>query len=465
MIRHIEPMRSADRPERPTPSVSEPSRLPVGMPSASSKLPDSWRNRLARLLRSLAVLLVLTMPNLSGATEVYMTGIDLHTLGRLVFGELKKSSYEIPDELAQAKTVSVRWLEVDKHDPVKRYRQLVEQVGYTVEFADGIYRVVPRVAKSEVYTSKNRTLTDIVDMLAGFPGVSVASSSKSVPGAKSEKTGDLVKASSDRSLESVVISGFPDRLRAWKDAAKALDVVPESVQVRAAVFEVSLSKSEGSAVSLAGSLLPSVSKEASIGAQTSQGAFSLGVGGLTLTVSSLLSDQRFRLLSQPYLSVLSGRTARLAVGQKLPILSETSVSDSGRETQSVKYVDAGVVFDVTPTKWGDLWEVVIAQELSSVQSASGVAGNPIFSNRSVSSRLRAKQGEVIVLAGLDSVERSADRGKVGFFDLFGSSSTSQSRTQILLLIELESAAPDIVAQAKIEQQKREIESAELAAAE
>ena len=401
--------------------------------------------------------LVLSTALLGGpavASDVWMTGIDLHSLGRLVFGELVRSSYEIPDEVGDLKRVSVRWQAVEDMDVVGRYRQLLHSQGYTVEKRQGIYSIVKRQTVSEVFTVHNRSLTDVLDMMSGYPEVSVRSSS--LPGATAEKSGDLIKAGDSRSLESVVLTGYADKVAAWKKAASALDVIPESVEVRAAVFEVSLSRGDASAVDLAGSLVKGV-HDWSIGGDTSKGAFTLGIGGLTLTVSKLLTDQRFKLLSQPRVSVVSGNAARLTVGQKLPILSETTTTDGGRQTQSVKYVDGGVVLSVTPKKLGRLWEVDVSQELSSV-TASGVAGNPVFNNRAVSSKLRTMTGAVNVLAGLDTAQTIDDRSRSGFLGLFGSRDDSAARTQILILLELAEPLEGGLEKLRVEQAWRDLEA-------
>ncbi|MFT3847856.1 MAG: hypothetical protein QM739_04020 [Propionivibrio sp.] len=421
-----------------TPSVSEP-----------------WSA--SRLVFALLIVFALFCASPAVADDVYMTGIDLHSLGRLVFGEIKRASYEIPDELADLRRVSVKWLDVANTDVVTLYRRLLEKQGYTVEFRQGLYEVVTHTPKSQIYTAKNRKLTDILDMMAGFPGVSVRSAASGLPGSAVEKTGDLIKAGEDRALESVVLSGYPDALAAWTVEAEKLDVSPESVQVRAAVFEVTLSDSDSSSIGLAGQLLRT-NTDLSFGAQTSAGTFTFGIGGLSLTIKSLLADQRFKLISQPHLSVVSGQAARLAVGQKLPILTEKTTTDGGRESQSVKYVDAGVVLDVKPTKRGDQWELDIGQELSSVQTASGVAGNPIFSNRTVKSRLLTRLGEVNVLAGLDTAEQSKSTERNLFIDLFRGQEKSGARSQILLLIELQEPESGEEQKANIEDQRRQIDA-------
>lgn len=384
----------------------------------------------------LALFLFLLHSHFAGAVDVALTGVDLHTLGRVVFGELMAGSYELPDELADEKTVSVFWQGAAARDPVKMYRGLLEQRGYTVVESLGLYRVVRLMDSVVVYKAENRPLPEILNALSGYPGVRVRMSG-GAPGAETDKGGDLIKPGALRDLDSVVVAGRQERVNAWLDAARKIDRMPDAVQVKAAVFEVSLSDGETNALELAGRLLDAGGHRGSFGADVSKGAFSLGIGGLSLTVTSLARDARFKLLSEPYLSVTSGESARLAVGTKLPILTETTTSDAGRQTQSVRYVDAGVVLEVVPVKRGDSWELTISQELSSVQAVgSGVAGNPIFSTRGVKTKLRAALGEVKVLAGLDSIEQNGARSGVPFFRMFGRVEESRTRSQILLLVEL-----------------------------
>lgn len=399
------------------------------------------------MIKRLLLIAFIVLPTVVNSADVSLTGVDLHSLGRVVLGEVAQTSYELPDELAAEKTVSVYWKDLNEKDALRRYAALLVDRGYNLSKRGDVWRVVKAQNEYRVFTVHQVKMQYVLDSLSGFPGVSV-SAQRGMPGMEpasgaqqSTATGSgVVPTGEGRITDTVVINGPPAQLDAWLKHATALDQAPHSLQVKAAVFEVVLTDSDASAVDLAGALLFDGSARLSLGSDSKKGAVSVGFGTLALTVAKLRQDSRFKLLSEPYVAVQSGDSARLAVGTKLPVQSQISTSDSGRQTQSVQYVDSGVVLQVQPIKRGPDWEVSVTQELSSVQDAQGVAGNPIFNNRSISTKLRAQEGETKLLAGLDSTQNTVSKA-TGLFNWLNTTGTAKTRSQILILMQLGEVAP------------------------
>ena len=70
-----------------------------------------------------------------------------------------------------------------------------------------------------------------------------------------------------------------------------------------------------------------------------------------LVIDALSEITDVRVVSSPQLLVMDGGTARLHVGDQVPIITRTSSStatDDNRITNEIEYRDTGVTLDITP---------------------------------------------------------------------------------------------------------------------
>jgi len=218
-----------------------------------------------------------------------------------------------------------------------------------------------------------------------------------------------------------------------------LDVRAREVVVRAHVFEVGSTSSDGSAVTLALNLL----KGKLLGsASTGSFPYSLGVniGGIDVAFSILQSDGRFKVVSSPTLRIKNGEHGKLTVGSEVPVLGAVSVNSAGQALQSVEYRSSGVIFDLRPEVFEASIYLTIQEQVSSfVNTVSGVNGSPTLLKRELVSNLGVKSGEVIVLGGLEESRTTAARsGLPGFLSFLQSKSLEESRSEIILLLEARS---------------------------
>ena len=125
---------------------------------------------------------------------------------------------------------------------------------------------------------------------------------------------------------------------------------------------------------------------------------------VVLNALSAVTD--VRLVSTPKLLVLANQTAKLQVGNEVPIITQTS---SGTDTTSriintVIYRDTGVVLTVLP-RVGDHGRIFIdiQQEVSDVTpTTSSTIDSPTIQQRKFSTQVQVEDGQVISLGGLIS---------------------------------------------------------------
>ena len=153
-----------------------------------------------------------------------------------------------------------------------------------------------------------------------------------------------------------------------------------------------------------------------------------------------------RVLSSPNLLVLNNGTARLQVGDQVPIASQSSTSNlaPGAPTvNSINYKDTGVILTVTPrVNASGLVLIDVSEQVSQPNTtSSSTLNSPTISNRQVTSSLAVKDGQTIGLAGLINDNRQNGRSGLPWLQelpivgwLFGVRSNSITRTELLVLI-------------------------------
>ena len=113
-------------------------------------------------------------------------------------------------------------------------------------------------------------------------------------------------------------------------------------------------------------------------------------------------DNSGKVISRPTVSTMNGKKATINLSDRVPILKTTT--SNGDTTTSVDYEDVGIQMDVTPrinSKNGD-----VTMEISpKVSTITGWTENknvsaPQIATREVSTNIRCKSGDTIIIGGL-----------------------------------------------------------------
>jgi general secretion pathway protein D len=161
-----------------------------------------------------------------------------------------------------------------------------------------------------------------------------------------------------------------------------------------------------------------------------------------------LSDvTKVKVLSSPQLLVMDSEPAQLQVGKQVPILTSTSTGTlvAGAPTvNNVEYRPTGVILRVTPhisSRGGVTLD--ISQEVSDVTTpaANTTSDSPTFTDRLVRTRVSARDGQTIALAGLISDSVKDENSGIPFLKdiplistLTSSQNNTRDRTELLVLI-------------------------------
>jgi general secretion pathway protein D len=176
--------------------------------------------------------------------------------------------------------------------------------------------------------------------------------------------------------------------------------------------------------------------------------FSAAYGTLDshVVLQALSTLTTVRVLSSPNLLVLNNGTARLQVGDQVPIASQSSVSNlaPGAPTvNSINYKDTGVILNVTPrVNASGLVLLDISEEVSQPNvTSSSTLNSPTIAQRRVTSSLAVKDGQTIGLAGLITDSRTNAKSGLPWLQelpiigwLFGVREDLAKRTELLVLV-------------------------------
>lgn len=171
-----------------------------------------------------------------------------------------------------------------------------------------------------------------------------------------------------------------------------------------------------------------------------------GAGDQRLIVNALAGSNRATILSSPRVMARNGETARIQVGQEVPIITSQQTGVTGTTDgvlQTVQYRSTGVILSVKPSIFsGDRIDLDVSQEVSAAQSTvTGVDISPTISTRKVDTKLTLQHGSTVLLGGLIADGRTfGDSGVPGLKDipvigsLFKTDTRNTERTELVVLI-------------------------------
>jgi type IV pilus assembly protein PilQ len=159
---------------------------------------------------------------------------------------------------------------------------------------------------------------------------------------------------------------------------------------------------------------------------------------LTSMITALAQKGLSKLLSNPKVTTINNRTAKILVGQKIPYT--TSTVSVGGTTQQTNFLDVGVKLNVTPTINVDRKITLDVHPEVSLFIRADPAG-PVIGTREAQTTVIVANGETVVIGGLiteddrklgTQVPLLGDLPVIGF--LFRHQNNTKDRTELLVFL-------------------------------
>lgn len=299
--------------------------------------------------------------------------------------------------------------------------------------------------------------------LAGAPGGAPLApgedpSSRPPPPVRDEPTGGDKggpRIRADVPNNSLLVHATPRDYAKVEQVLQQIDIPPLQVLIEATIAEVVLSNELRYGVQyfvnsgqLGGILTQSPLTSSGITPPLPGFAFAAS-GGLTqprVLIDALSERTQTTVLSTPRLLVLDNQTARLQVGDVVPIVTSTAVSTltaTPLQVNSIQYRDTGVVLEVTPrVNASGFVTLDISQSVSDVvRTTTSNIDSPTIRQRRIRSSIGVQSGSTILLGGLIRDDNGRSAGGIPYLHdlplvgpLFGNRDETSGRTELVVML-------------------------------
>ncbi len=246
-------------------------------------------------------------------------------------------------------------------------------------------------------------------------------------------------------LNSLVIRDTEDVLKLVEKLVESNDRKPAEIIMEVEILEVNRTKADRLGLDF-GSYQATANVPAyALGGSLRSAAEKTG----TLTIPSVTlrffkQDVDAKTLANPKIRVVNGKSAKIHIGDRVPLRASTIVDATGQVRTTYDYKDIGIVLNAEPVIHLDNSSTVkIKLEVSTLGENLGTANEPAYriGTREAETFMTLRDGETAILGGLIRDEERNTRVKIpGFGDipiigaLFTSYDDSAGRTDVLLTI-------------------------------
>jgi general secretion pathway protein D len=310
-----------------------------------------------------------------------------------------------------------------------------------------------------------RGASDAPPPAAGFPTPPpiIASPVASLPPQQqappSQQARPSVRIDADEAHNALLVSATPRDYTLIRQVLEEIDRPPLQVLIEVTVAEVVLNdnlqygvqyflNSRGNSGNNVSTLLTTGTTPFGI-APTVPG-FSLALTAANLQpriiLDALSGLTQTKVISTPRLMVLDNQTARLQVGDVVPIITQSAastVTSSPLVLSNVQYKETGVVLEVTPrVNSSGFVTLDINQSVSSVvPTTSSAINSPTFSQRRLTSTISVKSGNSVLLGGLIQDQDNRNASGIPLLHeipvlgaLFGNRNDMTARTELIMFM-------------------------------
>ncbi|MEI8235115.1 MAG: hypothetical protein WCH57_10585 [Verrucomicrobiota bacterium] len=308
-------------------------------------------------------------------------------------------------------------------------------------------------------SSSSRSTTSSAISSRGTSGGASGNSGYSSTGARQYRSNTLLGDALiqvDAESRSVVVVTDEETHASIAKVIANLDHPKPQVLIKVVFVEVTLDKDfdvglEGNySIKTSGSgtvALKSLFGMASALSSGSDGAYAtLNSSSLTATLHALSSSGKAKVLSRPSIMARNNQEAVIVVGQEVPIVTNSQITDQGNTINTIKYQDVGIILRVTPFISSDKTvEMIVAPEISSLSNQTvAVSTNvnvPVINKRSAETVVVTPNATTVVIGGLMQKQDSSTVQKIpllGDIPLLGlpfrRTVKSETRSELLIFL-------------------------------
>jgi len=256
----------------------------------------------------------------------------------------------------------------------------------------------------------------------------------------------------DKDTNILMLKLLPSHYRILLPFIKELDKLPLQTLVEVTVAEVTMTDTFSLGFEYAiRNYKPDIIKQT---LDVSGGGSGLGIvfkgNYIDATINALAKKQLLNIVSRPKMLIMNNNTGTINVGTQVPIItSEVSAQDVATTpgapsiNRNISYRTTGINLGVTPTINSNgilTMKIMVSLSEAQLNDTSGI-DSPLIVNRDLSTVAVIRSGDTILIGGLISNNKSAERGGIpGLKDLpyigdvFATQSDKTTKTELIMLI-------------------------------
>ena len=244
----------------------------------------------------------------------------------------------------------------------------------------------------------------------GAMGRRTTTSSSSGSGSSSDFT-DEVYIESDEDTNSLLIMTSSKNYEKIKKIIESLDQPVPQVLIKVLIAEITIGDSLDLGVEFSVLNMRDSGGMTITGTDFMADAITGGLitrtieGDLDVTLRALEEVGQLNVLSRPYILTSNNQMAKITVGQLVPFIEDSRITETGQTINTITYEEIGINLEVTPYINTDGLVIMDVKPEISTTTAETVPISEeidaaVFANRSAECRVAVLDGQTIVIGGL-----------------------------------------------------------------
>lgn len=242
-------------------------------------------------------------------------------------------------------------------------------------------------------------------------------------------------------MNTIIVRDTEERLKLAEDLVAINDRKPAEMILEVEILEVNRTKTELLGIDFG--------SQVSVAFPQFTGSFNRAISAGVITLPSVVvnyfkSEVDAKTLANPKVRVVDNKSAKIHIGDRVPLRSSTIQDATGQTRTTYEYRDIGIKLQVEPDiQVDDSIDVKLSLEVSSLGANLGAKEDPAYSigTRNAETNMILKDGETAILGGLIRDEERKNHVKIpGLGDipvvgtLFTQYDEQDTRTDVLLTI-------------------------------
>ena len=183
-----------------------------------------------------------------------------------------------------------------------------------------------------------------------------------------------------------------------------------------------------------------------LASETRGGFYKILEEELEVVIRALAEKTRLEILSRPSVLTRNNQEATITVGQEVPFIRNSRITDDGDTINTIEYEDIGIILKVTPhITTNRLVEMEVVPEISTLTGEtvpiSETVNARVIAKRSAETRVVVDDGRTVVIGGMMEDSETENTKKIpilGDIPLVGAAFrrtiTEKSKTELLIFL-------------------------------